>query len=44
MVQGLIHDVPTCEELIARIMREADEIIAVRLSGLSDKPGSALAA
>lgn len=28
MVAGLIHDIPTCKELIDRIMREADEIIA----------------
>jgi nitronate monooxygenase len=28
MVAGLIHDIPTCEELIDRIMLEAEEIIA----------------
>jgi NAD(P)H-dependent flavin oxidoreductase YrpB (nitropropane dioxygenase family) len=33
MVAGLIHDVPTVKELIDRIMREADEIIARRLAG-----------
>ena len=33
MVAGLIHDVPTCKELIDRIMTEADELIARRLSG-----------
>ena len=27
MVQGLIHDIPTCKELIDRIMKEADQII-----------------
>jgi NADH:quinone reductase (non-electrogenic) len=32
MVAGLIHDVPTVKELIDRIMREADEIIAQRLA------------
>ena len=32
-VQGLIHDVPTCGELIARIMSEAEDIIAKRLAG-----------
>lgn len=32
-VQGLIHDIPTCRELIDRIMCEADEIIAGRLAG-----------
>jgi NAD(P)H-dependent flavin oxidoreductase YrpB (nitropropane dioxygenase family) len=31
MVAGLIHDVPTCKELIDRIMREAEEIIRGRL-------------
>jgi nitronate monooxygenase len=32
MVAGLIHDNPTCKELIDRIMSEADEIINSRLS------------
>ena len=31
MVAGLIHDIPTCKELIDRIMAEADEIINSRL-------------
>ena len=30
--QGLIHDVPTCGELIARIVAEAEEIIDARLA------------
>jgi len=34
MVVGLIHDIPTCKELIDRIMKEADEIIQQRLAGL----------
>jgi nitronate monooxygenase len=34
MVAGLIHDVPTCRELIDRIMAEAEAIIAGRLSGM----------
>ena len=34
MVAGLIHDIPTCQELIGRIMREADTIIATRLAGM----------
>jgi nitronate monooxygenase len=34
MVAGLIHDVPTCKELIDRIMSEAEEIIRGRLGGL----------
>ncbi len=32
MVAGLIHDIPTCQELIDRIMKEADEIITSRLA------------
>jgi nitronate monooxygenase len=30
--QALIHDIPTCAELVAYIMREAEEIIRGRLS------------
>ena len=37
MVAGLIHDIPTCEELINRIMSEADEIIRGRLEGFLAK-------
>ena len=33
MVAGLIHDVPSCRELIDRIMREAEQIIRQRLGG-----------
>ncbi len=33
MVAGLIHDIPTCRELIDRIMAEAETIIQKRLSG-----------
>ena len=32
MVVGLIHDIPTCKELIDRIMSEADAIIRGRLT------------
>lgn len=32
MVAGLINDIPTCKELIDRIMAEADEIINQRLA------------
>jgi NAD(P)H-dependent flavin oxidoreductase YrpB (nitropropane dioxygenase family) len=32
MVAGLIHDIPTCKELIDRIMSEAEEIIRGRLA------------
>jgi nitronate monooxygenase len=31
MIQGLIHDIPTCAELISRIVAEAETIIASRL-------------
>ncbi len=33
MVQGLIHDIPTCDELISRIIREAEDILDQRLAG-----------
>jgi NADH:quinone reductase (non-electrogenic) len=35
MVAGLIHDIPTCRELIERIMREADGLIRERLLGMA---------
>ena len=31
MVQGLIHDIPSCDELVSRIVREAEDIIRLRL-------------
>jgi len=34
MVAGLINDIPSCQELIDRIMREADQLIAQRLEGM----------
>jgi nitronate monooxygenase len=34
MVAGLVRDVPTCQELIDRIMGEAERLIAQRLAGL----------
>lgn len=34
MVAGLIHDIPTVEDLIDRIMEEAEQLIRVRLIGL----------
>ncbi len=33
MVVGLIHDVPTCKQLIDRIMAEAEDLIRRRLQG-----------
>ncbi len=32
--QGLIHDIPTCAQLVERIMGEADAIILRRLAGM----------
>ena len=34
MVAGLIHDIPTCKELIDRIMTEAEALIRQRLEGM----------
>ena len=34
MIQGLIHDIPTCEVLIQRIVADAEQIIRQRLTGL----------
>jgi nitronate monooxygenase len=34
MVAGLIHDIPTCKELIDSIMSEAEMLIRGRLTGL----------
>jgi NADH:quinone reductase (non-electrogenic) len=42
-VQGLIHDIPTCGELIARIVRDAESIIAGRLNAMLSKGSPALA-
>ena len=33
-IQGLIHDIPTCAELVSRIVADAEEIIARRLSNM----------
>jgi len=35
MVAGLIHDIPTCKELIDRIMKQADELIDGRLQRMA---------
>ena len=37
MVAGLIHDIPTCNELIERIMSEAESIIRDRLEPMLTK-------
>jgi nitronate monooxygenase len=34
MIQGLIHDIPSCAELIGRIVSEAEAIIQGRLAGM----------
>jgi nitronate monooxygenase len=33
--QGLIHDIPTCKELVARISQEAEQIIRARLDRMA---------
>jgi nitronate monooxygenase len=33
-VQGLIHDIPSCAELVSRIVREAETLIRGRLGGM----------
>ena len=44
MVAGLIRDIPTCKELIDRIMAEADEIIGQRLARFAGRAPAAVAA
>lgn len=34
MIQGLIHDIPTCEELVSRIVADAESIIRGRLASM----------
>ena len=34
MIQGLIHDIPTCHDLVTRIVADAEAIIRQRLSGM----------
>lgn len=36
MVAGLIHDIPTCQDLLDRIMLESTQIIRGRLEGMLD--------
>lgn len=43
MIQGLIHDIPSCGELVGRIVREAEEIIQGRLEGMIHKRAAATA-
>ena len=37
MVQGLIHDISTCQQLIDRIIAEADAIVDQRLAAMLAK-------
>jgi NAD(P)H-dependent flavin oxidoreductase YrpB (nitropropane dioxygenase family) len=41
MVAGLIHDIPSCKELVDRIMGEAEQIIRSRLMGFLEGTGAA---
>ncbi|MXZ32866.1 MAG: nitronate monooxygenase, partial [Gammaproteobacteria bacterium] len=41
MVVGLIDDIPTCEELIGRIVADAEKIIEERLAGVTGERESA---
>ena len=34
MIQGLIHDIPTCQDLVSRIVADAEKIIRGRLTSL----------
>ncbi|MGI9169420.1 MAG: NAD(P)H-dependent flavin oxidoreductase [Caulobacteraceae bacterium] len=40
-VQGLIHDVPTCAELVHRIVADAEAIVGGRLQGMIDARAAA---
>lgn len=42
-IQGLIHDIPTCKELIDRIIRDAESIITGRLATMLGKQPAAAA-
>jgi len=39
LVQGLIHDIPTVDELVGRMVADAEEIITRRLAGLVSGAG-----
>jgi nitronate monooxygenase len=43
-IQGLIYDIPSCEELVSRIVRDAEAIIAKRLSGMLTATQDAISA
>ena len=35
MVQGLIHDIPSCQDLVSRMVSEAEDIIRTRLNRMA---------
>jgi nitronate monooxygenase len=37
---GLIHDIPTCDELVTRMVAQARDLIHSRLAAMMDKTGS----
>ena len=39
--QGLIHDIPTCEVLVKRIMKQAEDIIHARLDRMAGELATA---
>lgn len=41
MVAGLIHDIPSCKELVDRIMSEAEQIVRSRLMGFLEGTSAA---
>jgi len=41
LVQGLIHDIPTVEQLVSRIVAEAERVIEQRLARLAQLAGTA---
>jgi nitronate monooxygenase len=43
-VQGLIHDIPTCQDLLATIVGDAEAIIAGRLARMTSRQPEAVAA
>lgn len=40
LCQGLIHDVPTCAELVESMMTEAEELITGRMQGMLGDPAA----
>jgi nitronate monooxygenase len=40
LAMGLIHDIPTCDELVTRMVAQARDLIHSRLAAMMDKTGS----